>query len=80
MQNETQSTVTKSLVRAALTGSLLFTTRTAVLNLPGGHVEVIGRALILDGDSLTLTVPSGGVTPVDGATPDASGPIDPAAP
>ncbi len=80
MKNETRPPVTKSLVRAALTGSLLFTTCTAVINLPGGHVEVIGRAVILDGDSLTITMPSGGVTPVDGTTPDTSDSIDAAAP
>ena len=80
MKNETRPPVMKSLVRAALTGSLLFATCTAVINLPGGHVEVIGRAVILDGDSLTITMPSGGVTPVDGTTTSAPTLIDDDAP
>ncbi len=80
MQNETQTRVSKYVLRAALTGSVLFTTCTAVLNLPGGRVEVIGRAVILDGDSLTVTVPSGDVASVDGATSDTSDPIGTATP
>jgi len=71
MPTETHSQFGRRLIRTALIGPLLFTTCTAIVNLPGGQVEVTGRAFIFDGDTLTFTVPSGDVAPAEEAAPSA---------
>ena len=80
MPTRTESQTWTGLLLGILAGPILFTTCTAIINLPGGRVEVNGRALIFDGDTLTLTVPFAGVASVDDATPDTTDPIDAPAP
>lgn len=55
MPTRTQSRMWRSFLLGALTGPILFTMCTMVINLPGGNV------VVFDGDTLDLPVPTDGV-------------------